>query len=109
MIVPTNGRVVWFYPGGKSAFDAGVQPHSAQVAYVHNVRLVNLGALQSNGVAYSATSVQLLQDDDAMPEGPFAMWMPYQQGQAAKTEAAEAKVYKGSEPGPTGRPPGWGG
>ena len=33
------------------------------------------------------------QDDEAKPEGmPFACWMPYQKGQAAKTEALEAKV-----------------
>jgi len=36
------------------------------------------------------TSLHSLQDNEPKPEGNFACWMPYQKGQAAKTEAAEA-------------------
>jgi hypothetical protein len=37
--------------------------------------------------------VPLMQDGDEQPwHGNFAMWMPYQKGQAAKTEALEARL-----------------
>jgi hypothetical protein len=44
------------------------------------------------GSPFAATSVQLLQDDDVSLGGTTAEWMPYQKGQAAKTEALEAQV-----------------
>jgi hypothetical protein len=95
MIVPTVGRVVWFWPSHVS--DPGFahhdtrEPVAAIVAHVWGDRMVNLAVFDSNGVPHSMTSVQLLQDDDPKPEhGYFCAWMPYQMGQAAKTEAAEA-------------------
>lgn len=98
MIVPTPGRVVWFIPHAKSdpRWDA-TQPLSASVAYVHNERCINIGYFDQAGVAHSATSVPLLQDDDAKPEdGFFCAWMPYQKGQAAKAEALEKQAAAGS-------------
>jgi hypothetical protein len=95
MITPTVGRVVWFAPArGDTAMTFGVdQPCAALVAYVWNDRMVNLAVFDHNGAFHARTSVPLLQDDDAKPEGGyFATWMPYQKGQAAKTEAAEAKL-----------------
>lgn len=91
VIKPSIGRVVWFYPGGKVALDSGRQPCSAQVAFVHSDSMINVGYFDADGYAKNATSVRLVQAGEAPPEnGFFAMWMPYQQGQAAKTEAAEA-------------------
>jgi hypothetical protein len=67
------------------------QPYAALVAYVHGDRCINVAAFNENGTPLSACSVPLLQDDDAVPaNGYFAQWMPYQKGQAAKTEALEA-------------------
>lgn len=90
MITPTVGRVVWFYP---HAAIGTKQPYAALVAYVWSDRLVNLAFFDSNGLPAAATSVPLLQGDDQIPaSGFYAAWMPYQKGQAAKTEAVEAKA-----------------
>jgi len=86
MIKPTVGRVVWFY-GSK----APEEPLAAIVAKVHSDQLVNLMVIDQNGGTNGRTSVQLLQDDDK-PEADFwCAWMPYQLGQAARTEAAEKR------------------
>jgi len=93
MIEPTPGRVVWFRPheddhtftGGH-----GNEPLAALIAKVHSNRLINVAAFDENGHNRGVENVTLLQDDDPKPEkGLFACWMPYQTGQAAKTEAAE--------------------
>jgi hypothetical protein len=89
VITPTVGRVVWYFPNGKTQHDAGEQPHSASVAYVHGDRCINIGYFDQNGFAKNATSVTLVQDGDELPEYGFCCWMPFQKGQAAKTEAAE--------------------
>ncbi len=99
MIKPTVGRVVLFHPGlgferiGTRHDD---QPFAATVAYVWNDRLVNLAFVDHDGRSHNITSVPLLQDDDARPSAFFAEWMPYQKGQAAKTEQLEQKLAGGS-------------
>jgi hypothetical protein len=97
MIKPSNGRVVWFTPSRVTEHRIeqhdGRQPLAAMVVHVWGDRMVNLVVFDSNGRPHAETSVTLLQDDDLKPEeGRFASWMPYQLGQAAKTEAAEAKL-----------------
>lgn len=95
MIVPTVGRVVWFWPsrgpfaGGDFCYHDRKQPCAAQIAYVWGDTCVNLQALDQNGVSHNFTSVPLIQEGDERPEGYFCEWMPYQKGQAAKTEAVE--------------------
>lgn len=74
-IRPTVGRVVWFWPQGKWN---GGQPYAAVIAFVHSDRCVNIGYLDSNGVAENATSVALAQEGEPEPRGPFCEWMPYQ-------------------------------
>lgn len=78
IIPPTVGRKVWYYPGGSQSQAAGDQPCSADVVYVHSDRMVNLGFRHHNGVANSATHIQLVQPGDPAPFGPFCCWMPYQ-------------------------------
>lgn len=91
MIKPSIGRVVLFWPG--PPVHSEVQPMPALVAFVHSDRLINVGGFDMNGNPIKATSVTLLQDDDVPPSvGPYAEWMPYQKGQAAKTEALEASI-----------------
>lgn len=93
MIEPTVGRVVWFWEFGKTARDAGEQPYAATIAFVNHKRSVNIGYLDHRGVTHSRTGILLLQDDDAPPEsGCFCEWIPFQKGQAAKTEAMEARL-----------------
>jgi hypothetical protein len=89
MIVPTVGRVVWFHPSRSEGVTA---PLAGLVAYVHSPTMINIAYFDVNGVAHSATSVPLHQDGDERPSGFYAEWMPYQKGQAAKTEALEKQV-----------------
>ena len=98
MISPTVGRVVWYWPEPHPV----EQPWAALVAYVHDARCINIGGFDRNGVPFSRTSVQLLQDDD-VPRGGCCTWMPYQKGQAAKTEALEAEAEQRALP-KLGRP-----
>ena len=89
MITPTVGRIVWFHP------EAGVsytQPWAALVTYVHSATMVNLAVFNENGNPQSRTSVPLWQGDGGIPAGMFCEWMPYQKGQAAKTEALEKQI-----------------
>ena len=88
MIQPTVGRVVLFHPFGKQD-----RTYPALVCFVHSDRMINLGGFDQDGVPFSACSVQLLQDGDTLPDvTAYAEWMPYQKGQAAKTEALEQKL-----------------
>lgn len=102
-IKPTIGRAVWFRPG--AAFLAAnplftqfspSQPMEARIVYVHHDHMVNLVVSDHVGCAWPVPSVHLLagQYDPEQDAGMYACceWMPYQKGQAAKTEAAEAKV-----------------
>lgn len=87
MIKPTIGRVILFHPNKKSEM---VFP--ALVCFVHNDALINVGGFDNNGNSFGATSVPLLQDGDEAPDfGAYATWMPYQLGQAKKTEELEKK------------------
>jgi hypothetical protein len=97
MISPTIGRVVWFQPSKSADQPLRDQPYAALVTYVHGDRCINVGGFDANGNHFAACSVALLQDDDeTLPHGYFAQWMPYQKGQAAKTEAAERQIGSGT-------------
>jgi hypothetical protein len=89
MIKPTNGRVVWFHPAGSSPEE---QPNAAIIAHVWSDTCVNLAIFDHNGAASNQTSVFLYQGGSERPSSQYAEWMPYQQGQAAKTEVLEAKL-----------------
>ena len=87
MIQPTIGRVVLVHRG------ASDQAEPALVCYVWNDRLINVGGFDRNGAPFSLTSLRLLQDTDVPGDNEsYAEWMPYQKGQAAKTEALEAQL-----------------
>lgn len=94
MIIPTIGRVVWFHPHkGDASIACGDQPLAALVTYVHSDTMVNLAVFDVSGKAHSLTSVYLKQNENEGSIGSmFCEWMPYQKGQAAKTEALEAKL-----------------
>lgn len=94
MIKPTVGRIVWFYPAsGDSQFPPG-GPYAAIVTWVHSDHLISICAFDGSGNPYGKRSIHLKQDEDKnpAPEGAYCAWMPYQKGQAAKTEALEAKL-----------------
>ena len=105
-IKPTIGRRVWFRPSAQflernptvTQLGSG-QPMDAGIVYVHHDHMVNLAVCDHVGRTHMVPSVPLLagqwepSDDDYM----VCEWMPYQKGQAAKTEAApgaiESKAY----------------
>lgn len=88
LIVPTVGRVVWFFP---AKYDTRCtrgdeqQPMAATVVMVHNVRSVNLSVLDHAGQRHAYINVQLIQAGDACAANvERCEWMPCQQGQAKK-------------------------
>lgn len=95
-IQPTVGRVVWYWPIPEK-YNQG-QPYMAQVCYVHEpeidgLQLVNLLVTHSMGYSYPALKVPLWQGVPyRMPDVPFCEWMPYQKGQAAKTDEAHQQA-----------------
>lgn len=104
-IKPTEGRIVLFCPTQEYIAQRGFQavshhePMAAMIAYVHPSGLVNLSVTDHHGRQHGVQNVQLLQSaDDAKfdSEGRlikgYCTWMPYQKGQAAKTEALESKL-----------------
>lgn len=111
MIKPTVGRVVWYAadPLRLAALSGdrmkqmaiyGEQPMAATVAFVYHDRLVNLSVVDHAGNQFTVGNVPLLQDDDAAPAGKdinhYATWMPYQKGQAARTEKLEQQKGDGT-------------
>lgn len=91
MIEPSVGRNLWYIPHQDEGGIVNGQPHAAFIAHVHDARLINVLCLSEAGSPYAKQNVRLLQDDEPTPpEGGVAVWMTFQKGQAAKTEAAES-------------------
>jgi hypothetical protein len=101
-IEPTVGRVVWYWPEGAHARNE--QPRSASVAHViardgdpRGPQYLNIGYLGTDGRHWDAQRVLLWQGeelDGPRPLGPHCEWMPYQKGQAARTEALEEQARR---------------
>lgn len=85
MIKPTIGRVVWFYKYVPGQGHKG--PLAAHVCAVHSDRHVNLMVIDEVGVPRGELTVTLVQENEECPAADYCCWMPYQIGQAAKTEA----------------------
>lgn len=94
IIKPTIGRKVWYRPHESDAMvNSQHGMLDATIVEVWDDRLVNLVVFDANGFHYTKTSVQLVQEgDNASVYGGYAEWMPYQTGQAAKTEALEKEA-----------------
>lgn len=96
MIRPTVGRVVLFSPSPTdNLFRYDKQLCTALITYVHSDTRVNLVVFDHYGVPCPRTGVHLIQDGDPVPEHGHCEWMPFQKGQAAKTEALEAELKRG--------------
>lgn len=95
MIKPTIGRVVWFWEKGYIEGNLAPQPEAALIVYVHSDACVNLCVLDHNGVPKSRTSVPLYHGEGDRPAWMHCEWMPYQKGQAAKTEQLEQQMASG--------------
>lgn len=92
MIKPTIGRVVLYHPALIPDSGSNEQTFAAIVCHVWSDTCVNLAVFDSNGVASNQTSVFLYQGDSDRPGSQYAEWMPYQTGQATKTEALEKQL-----------------
>lgn len=93
MIPVTVGRVVWVR--NRSGSIDPKQPEKADVVYVHSDICVNVAGYDANGTPFVLTSLTLDQGQPIDPSWPRAEWMPYQKGQAAKTEELERTVREG--------------
>lgn len=88
MIEPTIGRVVHYRPTGISGVIC-----AALITAVHSDTCINLRVFHADGTDSAPASVDLVQDDNYPSDGrAFAEWMPYQIGQAAKTEQVIAEA-----------------
>jgi hypothetical protein len=98
-IIPTPGRIVWYRPAPNDNIPAlADQPLAAIVAAVHSDTRINVSVIDAYGHHHSRQNVFLAHPDNELPStGAFAEWMPYQKGQAAKTEAAEAALTAQAE------------
>lgn len=98
-IIPTPGRIVWYRPAPNDNIPAlADQPLAAIVAAVHSDTQINVSVIDAYGHHHSRQNVFLAHPDSELPPtGAYAEWMPYQKGQAAKTEAAEAALTAQSE------------
>lgn len=105
MIKPTVGRKVWYRPAKFDTLGPGAmqvtadQPLDATVLAVWGDRCVNVLVLDIMGKPFTKTSIRLLQDDDKPDVDAagdlmtgYCEWMPYQAGQAAKTEQVEKQL-----------------
>jgi len=87
-IHPTVGRIVYYHspdPGPQ-----GSEPLMAFLCAVHSDTAVNLLVVNHDGTLTPKLGVTLVADGDVKPNAGYCYWMPYQLGQAAKTEEALA-------------------
>ena len=94
MIKPTVGRVVWFYKYWANTGHKG--PLAAIVSCVHSDSMVSLMDIGESGTTFGEQSVRLVQENEEVPEANYCCWMPFQIGQAKKTEllAEELSVIR---------------
>lgn len=91
-IVPTVGRVIWYradagdHLQGHKVGEEPQQPLAALVVAVHDDETVNLTVFDANGGSHGRTNIHIQQEGEET-SGNYAEWMPFQKGQAAKTDA----------------------
>jgi hypothetical protein len=98
VIPPTPGRIIWIR-NREGRVHAGSQPETAIITYVWNLRSINVHGWDANGEPFQITSLVLVQPGDSAPDFTYAEWMPFQIGQAAKTEALQAAAAADDDDG----------
>lgn len=106
IIKPTVGRVVWYRLRDKDDIhmcrfntqgESRPDPLTALIVGVETDRLVNLIVFDTSGQMFPRKSVPLVQDGEPVSGCcAYCEWMPFQKGQAAKTEAAEKNASTAS-------------
>ena len=94
MIQPTVGRIVYYHPPFVPDSKANEVTHAAIIVQVHSDEYITLAVFNEAGSSYPALSVQLYQGEGVRPTGAYAEWMPYQIGQAAKTQQLQDAISK---------------
>jgi len=90
MIQPTVGRVVHYYR------DRDSEVQVALIAHVNEDGTVNLAVFDHHGNPEPRPGrVMLVQEGNPVPVGHHCTWMPYQLGQAAKTQQLERRYGAG--------------
>jgi len=85
MIKPTVGRIVW-YRG--SALQS--EPWPAIINMTDGDSWVSLTVFPPHALPFPSSLVELVQEDRPRPSNQeYCEWMPYQKGQAKKTESLE--------------------
>lgn len=96
MIKPSIGRKIWYWPGPEDKYLKCLDiktPFDATVVFVHDSGTINVLVLDHEGSLYRRQSIPVIQEGELKPDDSgFCVWMPYQIGQAAKTQEAEAKA-----------------
>jgi hypothetical protein len=94
MIKPTVGRIVWVRRN--ESLDT-TQPEAAQIVFVNGDNSINVVGHDKMGGHFFIFDLHLEHDAErakTLP-WPIAEWMPFQKGQAAKTEELERQVGHG--------------
>jgi hypothetical protein len=101
MIKPTVGRVVHFHENLNQVLSDHYQPMAALVCYVHDDRLINIAAFSHTGQHWPLAKVPLIQEGDPTPPlgTEYCSWMPFQIGQAQKTEQLQSSLDRRSAEG----------
>lgn len=102
LIKPTIGRIVWYTPGKNEVLPRITgMALAAIIVGVWSDTCVNLTVFDANGNTHGKTSVPLMQDDNFVKgDGFYCEWMPYQKGQAEKTEQLEQQLCANEFPAP---------
>jgi hypothetical protein len=97
-ITPTVGRLLHYHPNQADAYGHARrgQPLAAVVAHVNDDGSINISALSAEGSWFGRLRVPIVQEgEDVSPLAiayGYCTWMPYQVGQAAKTEQLEKQL-----------------
>lgn len=84
-MTPTVGRIVYYKSYGTPNGEFKPEDRAAIITAVHNPTCVDLCVFNPTGLFFNREVVQ-------GNEGGKWDWMPFQKGQAAKTEALESQL-----------------
>ncbi len=106
MIPPTVGRSLWYRAGTADTFPhKDNAPLHSNLCGVNDDGTINLAVFGFDGSGpYARQNVVLVQGGEPAPGQ--ACWMPYQQGQAAKTEQLQQQLVQPNNEQPPPNPPG---
>lgn len=93
-ITPTVGRMLHYVVVSTQPWFAGSPGDvcAAVVARVNSESNVTLTVFDAMGRPYPVEGVPLVQEGDTFPAGNYCRWMPFQVGQAAKTDDVAVKL-----------------